>query len=157
MGNTYRSNLIMTDIMQEDTVSLIQGEWTKIGEVVVKADELIGMGYGGNSAQNMAEGRIFLDLKDNSSTPAVIKGDFRIMLQSSQDIPIGTKPVWFEVNLDILRSGSSDRNGQIPFYFENLMLSKDKKFTFWVKCSESGKTLSKANSTALIDITKQLV
>lgn len=155
--NFYRGNLKATDIISSATVALVQNEYTKIGEVVVKADQLIGMGFGGGENQDNASGRIYIDLMDNGGTPAAINGKFRIMMQSSQDMPIGGVPVILDVDLDILRSGTNNRGGQIPWQFNDILLSKDKKFVFYVKSDDASKTLSRANSTVNIDITQQLV
>lgn len=153
----YRGNLKAADIIGASTVALTQNEYTKIGEVVVKADQLIGMGFGGGENQDNASGRIYVDLMDNASTPAAVNGKFRIMMQSSQDMPISSVPVILDVDLDILRSGANSRGGQIPWQFHDILLSKDKKFVFYVKCDDASITLSKANSTVNIDITQQLV
>ena len=153
----YRGNLKAADIIGAATVALTQNEYTKIGEVVVQADQLIGMGYGSGENQDNASGRIYVDLINNAQTPAAINGKFRIMMQSSQDMPIGSVPVILDVDLDILRSGSGDRSGQIPWHFNDILLSKDKKFVFYVKCDDASQTLSLANSTVNIDITQQLV
>lgn len=154
--NYYRGNLNAADVIDTATVSLVANQYTKIGEVVVSADELIGMGFGAGGDQDNAAGRIYVALKDGETTPGAISGKFRIMMQSSQDMPIGAKPVVLDVDLDILASGATDRNGQIPFEFQDIFLSKDKKFVFYVK-STAAATLTKANCTVNIDVTKQLV
>jgi predicted RecA/RadA family phage recombinase len=154
--NFFRGNLNAADVIDTDTVALIAGQYVKVGEVVVSADELIGPGFGAGSDQDNAAGRIYVDLKDGESTPGAINGKFRIMIQSSQDMPIGAKPVILDLDLAILASGATDRNGQIPFEFQDFFLSKDKKFVFYVK-STANATLTKANCTVNIDVTKQLV
>lgn len=157
MANTnfYRGNLRAADVISAATVALTQGEYTKIGEVTVEADQLIGMGYGAGEDQDNAAGRIYVDLKD--STDAAINGKFRIQMMSSQDMPISAKPVILDVDLAVLASGSDSRDAQIPWPFQNIFLSKDKKFVFYVKCDDASKTLTKANCTVNIDITQQLV
>jgi len=154
----YRSNLTVNDVISAATVALSLNEFVKIGQKVVSADELIGMGYGAGENQDNASGRLYADFKDNAGTPVAITGIFRIMMQSSQDLPVGEKPVVIDIDCNVLRFGSTDRGGQIPFPFQNVLLSKDKKFTFYIKnIAGSAQTLSKANSTVYIDITKGLV
>lgn len=150
----YRGNLRATDVIAADT-ALVQNQYTKVGEVVVQADQLIGMGFGSGEDQNTASGRIYVDLVDTGA--ADINGKFRIMMMSSQDMPISNVPVVLDVDLDILRSGATDRSGQIPWHFQDIFLSKDKKFVFFVKCYDANKTLDLSASTVNIDITQQLV
>lgn len=158
MNNTYRGNWGPADIIGAATVTLISGEWKTIGEVVVPADQLIGLGYGGEGTQDQAPGRLYVDLKDNSQTPAAITGQFRIEIQSSNDMPLGSRPVLIDYDLATTALGATDRAGRLPMPFTNIFLSKDKKFVFKVKNSaSSAQTLSRANSSVEIDITKQLV
>jgi hypothetical protein len=139
------------------TVALVAGQYTPIGEYVVKADELVGMGRGAMIAQNEAIGRLFAAFYDNTGTPvAITTGKFRIMLLSSQDIPIGNKPVYIDVDLAALTSGQSIPADRFVLPFDNTLLSQDKKFQFLLKVP-SAVTLSKANSNILLDVTRALV
>lgn len=146
-------------ITEGATVSLIPGNFTKIGEYVVKADELVGLGRGQYDALNTAIGRLYADFKDNSNTPvAITNGTFRVMLQSSQDIPIGQKPVYVDVDLSQLVLGQTNPAERFVLPFDGTMLSKDKKFVFYIKNNTtSAVTLSKANSTVEMDITRALI
>lgn len=155
-ANYFRGNLNKADIIDTDTVSCVADQYTKIGEVVVTADELIAMGFGEGADQDNASGRIYVSLKDGESTPAALTGKFRIMMMSAQDMPLGPKPVILDLDLDILSLGATDRGTRIPFPFQNIFLSKDKKFCFYVK-STADATLTKANCAVSIDVTKQLV
>lgn len=159
MNGLYRSTLNTADVIGASTVALTVGTYTKIGQVVVKADERLGMGYGSADDQNTANGRIFCDFKDNSGTPVAISGMFRIEMESSQDMPIGTQPIVIDVDCNTVNQGSAtNRTQQIAFPFTNVLLSKDKKFVFYIKnTAANAQTLSQANSTCLIDITRQLV
>lgn len=157
-GYLYRGTLNTADVINAATVALVKEQYVDLGKKVVAADELIGMGYGGNNEQGEAQGRIFVELKDNSGTPVAIDGMFRIIMTSSQQIPVGEKPVIIDVDLAALKQGGADRTKQIPFPFTNVMLSKDKEFHFQVKnTAASAQTVALANSSVLIDITRQLV
>lgn len=146
-------------ITEGATVSLAPGVFTKIGQYVVKADELVGIGRGQYDALNSAIGRLFAKFKDNASTPATItNATFRIMLESSQDIPIGSKPVYVDVDLTQLLLGETDPSQRFVLPFDGTMLSRDKKFVFMIKNNgSSAVTLVKANSTVEMDITRALI
>ncbi len=138
------------------TINLVAGQYTPIGEYVVKADELVGIGRGALIALNEAIGRLYAAFYDNAGTPAaIVQGKFRIMLLSSQDIPIGQKPVYLDVDLAALTTGASIPADRFVLPFDNTMLSEDKKIQFLIKVP-SAVTLSKANSTVLMDITRAL-
>lgn len=154
----YRGSLNQLDVIDAATVTLVKGQYITIGEVVVAADERIGLGYSDYAAQDDADGRIFVELKDNSQTPAAIEGKFRIIMMSSQNIPIGEQPVVLDLDLTALAQGGSDRRAQIAFPFTNVLLSRDKKFVFQVlNTASSAQTVSLANSKVLMDCTRQLV
>lgn len=157
MNNLYRSTLNASDIIGAATVTLVPGQYVDLGVLKVNADELVGMGYGDDNSQEAAQGRIYVDLMDNSGTPVAIKGKFRIYMTSSQQIPVGEKPVVIDVDLAALRAGTS-RQEQVPFPFTKVMLSRDKEFHFQVmNTAAAAQTVSLANSDALIDITRQLI
>lgn len=153
---TFREDQIITE---GSTVTLPAGVFTKIGQYVVKADELVGIGRGSYSALNEAIGRLYAVFKDNSGTPVTItNATFRIMLESSQDIPIGQKPVYLDVDCSQLQLGATNPAERFVLPFDNVMLSKDKKFVFFLKNNTgSSITLAKANSTVQMDITRALV
>lgn len=155
----YRNTLNTANVIAAD-VALTQNQYTYIGSYTVPADLEVGMGYGGNSAQESAEGRIYADFIDTAA--ADINGKFRIMMKSSQDQPLGDaqrgiSPIILDIDCAALRQGSADRPGQIPFPFTNALLTKDKKFVFEIKCTDAGKTLDLSACTVLMDITSNLV
>ena len=157
-GAWYRACWGASDVIGAATVTLVKNEWKEIGTVTVPADQLIGLGYGPQSGQDDAVGRIFMDLVDNTASPVDIAGLFRIMITSSNDLPLGSRPVLIEYDLNTLRLGASDRAGRLPIPFTGIMLSKDKKFKFLVKnTASSAQTLELADSLVEIDITKQMV
>lgn len=154
-SNVYRSTLKISEVMDKDTVALIKDQYVNIGEVVVKADELIAIGYGNDNTQQNAQGRIFAALMDAEGNE--IEGKLRIMMASSQNIPVGNPPVLLDVDLCTTRQGENDRIGQIPMPCSNQMLSKDKKIQFFVMADKDGQTVSKEKSVLLLDITRTLV
>jgi len=153
---TFTADQVITE---GATVTLLPGVYNKIGEYVVKADELVGVGRGEYSAQNNAIGRLFAKFYDNSGTPvAITNATFRIMLESSQDIPIGQKPVYLDVDASQLTLGATNPEDRFVLPFDGVLLSKDKKFVFMLKNNGSSSvTLSKANSTVAMDMTRVLI
>jgi len=141
------------------TVVLTNAQYTPIGEYVVKADEFVGLGRGGLIAMNEAIGRLYCEFFDTTATPvAIITGKLRIMLLSSQDMPIGGKPVYLDVDLSALTTGKTIPADRFVLPFDNTLLSEDKKFQFLIKnTSGANVTLSKANSKVLLDVTRALV
>lgn len=154
----FRDTLNTGDVIGSSTVSLVKGQYVTIGELTVKADELVGMGYGSYTAQDTASGRIYADFKDSSNPAVAIEGKFRIIMLSSQNIPVGASPVVLDVDCAALRNGSGSRPGQIPFNFNDILLSKDKKYAFQIlNTAANAQTLSLANSSVLMDITRALI
>ncbi len=158
--NLYPGTFTADQVITEGaTVSLLPGVYNKIGEYVVKADELVGIGRGAYATLNEAIGRLFATFYDNGGTPAAItNATFRIMLESSQDIPIGSKPVYLDVDCSQLVQGANDPAQRFVLPFDGVLLSKDKKFVFMIKNNSANTvTLSKANSTVAMDITRCLI
>lgn len=153
---TFTADQVITE---GSTVTLLPGVYNKVGQYVVKADELVGIGRGSYSAQNDAIGRLFATFYDNSGTPvAITNATFRIMLMSSQDIPIGAKPVYLDVDCSQLTLGATNPEDRFVLPFDGVLLSKDKKFVFYIKNNGAASvTLSKANSTVAMDITRALI
>ena len=160
MANTgvlYPGSFTEKEVCSEGNVSLTPGVYTKIGEYKVQADELVGIGRGSYSAQNDAVGRIIANFKDSAGN-AITSGKFRIMLVSSQDIPIGSKPVWIDVDLNQLTLGATNPTEKYVLPFDGTLLSRDKKFQFFImNTTSSAVTLNAATSSVLMDITRALV
>ncbi len=153
----YPATFTAKDVIAEDETDLIAGQYTLIGEYVVKADEAVGIGRGALVAFNEAIGRLFAKFYDNGDTPAQItEGKFRIMLVSSQDIPITGRPVYLETDLVSLTTGETTPSERFVLPFEDQMLQKDRKFQFFIKV-DSGVTLSKADSTVIMDMTRAML
>jgi len=137
-------------------VALIPGQFVPIGEYVVKADELVGIGRGEYSRQNEAIGRLFAIFRDTNGSQ--INGKFRIMLMSSQEIPIGAKPVYIDVDLPALQTGYEIPADRYALPFDNVMLSRDKKFQFLIRVSgKENVRLSKEESNVLLDVARVIV
>lgn len=160
MANTgvlYPGSFTQTEVCSQGDVSLTPGVYTKIGEYKVQADEMVGIGRGAYTSLNEATGRLIANFKD-SAGKAITAGKFRIMLVSSQDIPIGSKPVWLDVDLNQLTLGSTNPAERYVLPFDGTMLSKDKKFQFFIcNGTSAAVTLDASESSVLMDITRALV
>jgi len=155
----YPGSFTEEDVFGSSTVACPAGQYTLIGEYVVKADEAVGVGRGGYASQDQAIGHIFATFYDNSGTPVQLtNGKFRIMFSSSQNIPIGSKPVYLDVDLAALTTGATIPSDRFPLPFENVVLTKDRKIQFFIyNATASSVTLAKANSTVYIDATRALL
>lgn len=163
MGNVNVKKVYPATFTQEEvitkgaTVSLTPNEFVPIGQYVVKADELVGMGKGGYDSQQSAIGRLYVSLK-NEVSALITAGKFRIELMSSQDMPLGEKPIFIDVDLAALSAGATTVADRFVFPFDGTLLSQDKKFVFKVKnTTSSAITLDKSKSTVLMDITRALI
>lgn len=154
----YPGSFTEADVFDSATVACPAGQYTLIGEYIVKADEAVGVGRGGYASQDQAIGHIYAVFRDNSGTPVQLtNGKFRIMFSSSQNIPIGQKPVFLDVDLAALTTGATVPSDRFPLPFENVVLTKDRKIQFFIyNATGSSVTLSKANSTVYMDTTRAL-
>ena len=156
-GTLYPGSFTQAEVCSQGDVSLTPGVYDKIGEYRVKADEMVGIGRGAYEALNNAIGRLIANFKD-STGKAITVGKFRIMLVSSQDIPIGSKPVWLDVDLNQLTLGATNPAERYVLPFDGTMLSKDKKFQFFIKNETNAAiTLDASESSVLMDVTRCLV
>lgn len=154
----YPATFTKTEVITKGaTVSLVANQFTPIGEYTVKADELVGIGRGSMGTQSDAIGRFYAAFYDSEATPGKIdSGKFRIMLLSSQDMPIGERPVYLDVDLAALTTGASIPADRFVLPFDEVLLSEDRKIQFLIKVP-AAKTLSAANSTVMLDMVRALL
>lgn len=147
------------DIFGAATVACPAAQYTLIGSYTVAADELVGIGRGGMVAQNEAIGRLFATFFDTTGTPVQLtQGKFRVQYSSSQNMPIGSKPVQLDVDLAAITTGSTAPSERYVLPFDNTLLAKDRVIQFYIyNGTSSSVTLSKANSTVMMDCTRALV
>lgn len=156
MANYYHGTLKTDDVINSDSVTLVKGQYITIGELVVQADEQVGIGYGGDDTQQNAQGRIFVSLKTTAG--AAISGKFRILQVSSQNIPVGAQPVLIDIDLAALSQGADDRINQVALPWNKTLLSKDKKFQFQVlNDAATAQAIDKSKCNVLMDVTRRLV
>lgn len=153
MAERFRSALTAADLVGSATVTLTAGTPVKVGERKVEAGEMIAIGFGQETGQNNAQGRIFMDLKDTTATPVAIKGLVRLQAYSPQNRPIKILGEW---RAEVLATGSGDRTKQVPLPEDIFYLPEDRKLVLEV-IADSTQTLSKANSTIYLDTTTETV
>lgn len=146
----YRSAFTKSELISGDVVCAA-GQFNRLGAYVVKAGEAISVGFGNQSGQQNAQGRIYIDLKDNAAAPgANTNGLLRMVAYSPQDRPV--EIIW-EARTESLRTNSSDRTQQNPYQEHDLMVPEDKKLVLEF-LPDAAVTVGKANSTVLMDITR---
>lgn len=151
MGEIFRSAYTEAQLINDATVSVVEGQIIKLGEYKVEAGELITVGYGEQTGQNNAVGRVFMELK--SDADAALNGMVRLSVYSPQNRPL---KILGEFRTETLISGKTDRTLQTPFAEHSDWLSEDKKLVLEF-ISDSTATLSKANSDILMDMTIEAV
>lgn len=155
--NLYPATFTEDVVCSKGDVSLVAGVFTLIGEYTVKADEHVGIGRGGFSSLNEAIGRLYADFVD-SAAAKITKGKLRIMLVSSQDMPVGGKPVYLDVDLAQLTVGATTPSERYVLPFDGVLLSKDKKIQFLIKnTTASAVALDASACSVLMDMTRELV
>lgn len=153
MAERFRSALTKNELVSTTTVSLPAGQFTKVGERKVEAGELLAIGFGQQSGQESAQGRIFMDLKDTTATPVAVVGTVRLQAYSPQNRPLVILGEW---HTSTLSSGANDRTKQVPLPEDIYFLSEDKKLVLEVM-PDTTVTLSKANTTIIMDTTTETV
>lgn len=153
MAERFRSALVANDLISAATVSVIAGQYVKLGEKKVEAGELLAIGYGQESGQNNAQGRIFMDIKDTTATPVAVKGTVRLQVYSPQNRPLVILGEW---RTETLSSGANDRTKMIPLPEDVYFLSEDKKLVLEF-LADANQTVSKTNTTILLDTTLETI
>jgi hypothetical protein len=152
-SNQYRSTLNASNLISSATVVCTAGVYTQLGEYQVLPGDLIALGYSDLDDQSGAVGRIYVLLKDNTGTPVEVTGTYRLSLMSEADRQLSIE---FECRTEITDNNPTDRTKQLPFEVSNTWLSSYKRFQLSIN-PDVTKTVVLANSTILVDITKEAV
>lgn len=148
--STFRSALITSDFMT-GTVTCPAGIFTRLGARVIQAGELLSLGYGSQSGQQDAQGRIFADVRDNGTAPGLqVNGTFRITAYTPQDRPL---VILAEFRTEALNQNSADRTKLLPWPESIYQVSEDKKIVIEFK-PDATATISNVNTKMVIDITE---
>lgn len=148
--STFRSALTVNDFMT-GTVTCNGGIFTRLGARIIQAGELMSLGYGSQGGQNDSQGRIFVDIRDNTASPGVVvPGIVRITAYTPQDRPL---VILCEFRVETLNQNATDRTKQLPFPESIYQISEDKKLVVEFK-PDSTATVSNLNTKMVIDITE---
>lgn len=145
----FRSAFTQNHLITNATTVCVAGNPTILGEYVVPAGELVAIGYGKESGQESAQGRIFIDLQ---AAAAAANGVIRISAYSPQNRP---KEIMKEFRTETLRQNETDRTKQVPFAQHDLFVSEDKKIVLEF-IADANATVDKSKCKILFDITKQV-
>ena len=156
-NNIYPATFTADDVISEATVSLTPGKFVEIGRYTVLADEFVGVGKGGYDAQNTAIGRLYALYKDGANA-AISKGKFRIEIRSSQDQPVGSRPTYLDVDLAAISAGAATLTDRFVLPFNGELYGEDRVIKFSImNTTAAAITLTKANCTVLMDITRAIM
>lgn len=148
----FRSAFTKADFSLGNTVCTA-GQYNKIGEFQVPAGLEVAIGVGSYDDQERAIGRIYMQFQ--TSVPAEIAGSVRLSIFSAQNRSLVILDEWRTEAL----SESTTRKEQLPCPLytpgvDTYWVSEDKKFVLEF-LPDATATISAANSTILIDITKR--
>lgn len=145
-----RSVLTKDSLKIFDNRVISSGQFSEIGCYTVPPGMAVEVGFGFQSAQDEAQGRIFIDLRDPGPAPGgEVNGLVRIELLDAQKRPVETL---FESRTELLRQGAGDRTKQISLPETDAIARENNNIVIQVM-PDSGSTISNINSTILIDAT----
>jgi hypothetical protein len=148
---TYRSAFTKDNLMTGD-ISVDNSSYKTIGSYKVEAGQTIRIGWGDNSSQEGAEGRIYMNIKD--STNVNLDGKLRFVVLTPQKRHLRTLA---EYRTETLRTVTDDRQKQIAFPFTNMPRLSEDKILSVEFLADATKTLSKTNSTITFDVEEGVV
>jgi hypothetical protein len=147
----YRSSMTEDEMIGKATVSVLTGVPTKLGEYVVRAGEMVSVGYGKQSGLHDATGRFFAKLLNAASVE--LRGKLRLSVYSPQDRPM---MILAEYDTDIVNDNETDRTKQTPFPENAAWISEDKKLVLEFIAKADG-TVDKSKSKVLFDVTQAVI
>jgi hypothetical protein len=154
MAERFRSALTEANLISAATVAVVAGQTTKLGERKIEAGELLTIGYGEQSGQQDAVGRLYVSLKDTNATPVQMHGTVRFTVYTPQN-RVHTVLCEFRTET-LLYGGANDRALNVPLPENFNWISEDKKLVLEFTPDQSG-TLSKVNSDLLMDVTIEAI
>jgi hypothetical protein len=155
MAEIFRSALTANELIDSADVAVLSGQFVKLGERKVEAGELLTIGFGQQSGQNNAQGRLYAEIRDNSASPGVVlSGTIRLSVYSPQNRPLR---ILQELRSETVSGGTQDdRASHVPFPESDVWLSEDKKLVLEFMADSAG-TVGKTNSVLVMDTTTEAV
>src|SRR5690348_14484883 len=114
MQQSVRAAITQADVFQlagvaTASVTLVNGQWVKLGEQIVPAGLYRSIGFGSSGSQSDATGRIYCKL--NTAASVEVTGRLRISIFTPQDRNLVTLGEWHSSSLD---ANATDRSKQLP-------------------------------------------
>lgn len=150
MAERFRSALTQADMISSSTVTTVAGQFVKLGERKIEAGELLALGFGAQSGQESAQGRIYVDMQNAT---VAVEGTVRLQVYSPQNRPMVILGEW---RTETLRTGDGDRTKQVPLPEDIYFLSEDKKLVLEFQADASG-IVDKSKTKIIFDTTTETV
>lgn len=144
----YRSAFTNAELFKAALVPVTAGESIWLGSYQVPVGEEVKLGWGASSGQGEAEGRIYIDLKDDQVVPADVDGTLRLSLYTPLNKLIEYVD---EFRTETLRTGTGDRTKQVPYAERRYRVTPFKKIVLEFT-PDASVNVSKANSTIVFDV-----
>ena len=143
----FRKRLTETDLVADGT-SLTAGEYTKLGQFTVPAQEQYRWGFG---AAEFEANQGYLYVDPQTSTPAEFEGSLRIQQRDAQEREIVTV---YEERTAVLDGSQTDRTQQQAFPEQRAYpkVGRDSKLNLSMD-PDSTSTISQADTTILAPVT----
>ena len=141
-----RRGILTKKSLNLEGVAMEAGRFNEVGAYTVPAGMAVEVGFGVQSGQDEAQGRIFIDLKPATGS---FDGLVRVQLLDAQKRPLETL---FESRTELLRQGATDRTKQISLPEVGAIARENNIIALEVN-PDTNATISVAASTILIDTT----
>lgn len=132
-GNTsynqgIHAQLTLADFITADK-AIVAGEWNKLGYRQVGITEEIGLGYGGETGFDDAQGRVYALLKDTDGN--TLEGEVKYVIEDTQGNTIEALP--FNMTLDYLGNGAANLRDRVEYAFQNLIVTRERQIALYIK------------------------
>lgn len=144
----YRSTLSQNDLISSATVVCTAGQMNLLGEYKVVPGEMVAMGFGDDSTQSNAIGRLYMLI--DTSAPLEIPGVVRLVVMSATDRQY---QIVYESRNEIIDANPTDRTKQLPLPLFNLFITENKRLALFFQ-PDTTATVAKANSVIRVDVTR---
>lgn len=147
----YRSALSSLKLTWNGAALAANGLYQEFARFTIPQGVAWQLGFGAVSTQDGADGRFFMDLRDDTAAPGVEQNGFlRISVFNTQDRQVST--LW-ESRTESLRSSETDRRQQIPVSEVGPVLTQNYAFVFQLK-PDAAFTPGSTNTIILLDMTE---
>jgi hypothetical protein len=146
----YPSQIKTADILPADVTLGAVGVPTLIGKLTVSSGTAISLGVGDQEGQDNAEGRLYVDIVDD--TAAAEDG----MLRFEARDPNETETyILYDLSTIKGRAGDADtRAAQVPFKAQNFWIPENWSIQCWMRPDAAGDVVDVSASTFLADCMK---